>query len=92
MVKLKLKIINDYLYTFENKANEILTLNLEFLNNMLKIEIGDTFYLSENLLVDKGVYTFGPINNKYSKMVSTDLDICIVEKENAKFYFQRYYG
>lgn len=86
MVKLKILKKNDYDYTLENN-NKKYNLNIEFYN--IEVNIGDYIYLSEKLLKDENLFSFGPIKQEDN---IKEEDIIKLIKDNKEYYLQRYYG
>jgi hypothetical protein len=94
MVKLIILEINNYVYILKSENNTKYILNLEFINIDKKVSINNIIYMNKELINEKEVYTFGPLNAKYGKKIEleTEKDIAILEINDERIYLQRYYG
>lgn len=94
MNKLIVLEINNFIYTLIDAQGNKYNLNLEFINLDKSISKNDIIYMSDELLVEHGVYTFGPFNNLYGDNIESELspDIVVLEIDNERTYLQRYYG
>ena len=86
MLRLKIKSINNYNYVLESDNKDIYKINIGFINTEDIPTIGDYLYLTNDVVEEKNMYTYGPIYDN-----SKD-DIIKVEAKNKIFYLQRYYG
>lgn len=88
----KLKIIkkDKYDYTLEGNNGKIYTLNIEFYGLEEDPKINDYIYMSDKILKEKNLFSFGIINNNNINIKEEDL-IKIVS-DNKEYYLQRYYG
>jgi hypothetical protein len=99
MIKLEIIDIENYLYKIKDEENIIYTLNIEFLDLMKKLQVGDCIYLSSELL-NKNYegystsYTFGDLNSQYGKkdIQLTDADVIKLEMRDSETYLKRLYG
>ena len=91
MIKLTIIDIKEYTYIFSNN-NKIYEVNIEFLGEK-KPKINDIIYINSKILEEKNIYTYGPLNSKYSKNINTnEEELLKVVSENEEYYLQRYYG
>ena len=91
MIKLKVLNIDKCNYILEGN-NKVYNLALEFLGDRIPT-INDIIYLSTKIIKEKNIYTFGPINGKYSKKNNvTEDELIKVITPNEEYYLQRYYG
>ena len=89
MIKLKIVEVDEYDYTLEDIDNGKYNLNIEFYEFENIPKIGDYICLSEKILSEVTLYSFGPLNN--SEEITEDELIKIVSNE-GEYYLQRYYG
>lgn len=85
MKKLKVIKIDNYLYTLEDEDKNIYVINIEFIDT--DINIGDYLYISNEVLEENNLYTYGPIEKE-----SDIKDLVKVIKKDKDEYLQRYYG
>lgn len=91
MIKLTIIDIKEYTYIF-SKNNKIYEVNIEFLGEK-KPKINDIIYINSKILEEKNIYTYGPLNSKYSKNINTnEEELLKIVSENEEYYLQRYYG
>lgn len=88
MKKIRLINIDNYKYTFEDNENKRYNLNIQFFDFEPKLE--DTFYMPEDILKEKNIFSFGFIN-KEDKNTSIE-DIIKIVRNDEEIYLQRYYG
>ena len=99
MVKLKIKNIDDGVFTLVDDSNFEYNINIEFLDIQEQPKIGDFIYFSAQLLDSKypgysTFYTFGSLNNKYGKEIDVNMekDIIIYETADKRIFLKRLYG
>ena len=84
----KVKVVNiqdKYVLTLEDTDKKRYRRNIEFYD--IDINVGDYIYLSDQILEEDTLYTYGPIENK------TDVeDLIKIIKDDKEIYLQRYYG
>lgn len=84
----KVKVVNiedKYVLTLEDTDNKRYRRNIEFYD--IDINVGDYIYISDQILEEDNLYTYGPIEDK------TDVeDLIKIVKEDKEIYLQRYYG
>lgn len=90
MVRVKIVDIDGNIYSLE-KDNVIYKVHI-FLVSSKKLEIGDTLYILNKILIENNLYTYGDINSKYSKNIYLESEYLKVIKEDEEYYLQRYYG
>ena len=91
MIKLTIIDIKEYTYIFSNN-NKIYEVNIEFLDEK-KPKINDIIYINSKIIEKKNIYTYGPLNSKYSKNINTnEEELLKIVSENEEYYLQRYYG
>lgn len=91
MIKLTVIDIKEYTYIFSNNKKKY-ELNIEFLGEKVP-NINDIIYISPKILEEKNIYTYGPLNSKYSKNIDVcEEEIIKVITPNMEYYLQRYYG
>ena len=82
-------------YLREENTNKSYHLNIEFYgleenaSNIIKI------YMHDNLLQEHQCLSFGPIEEKYGKTITSSDDtdfIVVVMKEKKRYYLKRFYG
>ena len=78
--------IDNYNYTLKDEYNNIYNLNIEIYDNELRIN--DLIYISDNLIKENALLSFGPIK----KEISNKEDLLVVLRNNEKYYLERYYG
>lgn len=87
----KLKVItisnNDYVLIDNNKKKYKLNMIFE---DTEQLKIGDYIYISNNILTELNIFTFGPINYLDNNITTNDLIKVITL--NKEYYLQRYYG
>ncbi len=86
LIELKVENIEDYNYTLKHNEDTY-NKNIEF-NTNTKPEVGDIIYINQNAL-NGDMLTYGYIN---SLSDINDNNILILERDEGKIYFQRYYG
>ena len=86
MIKLQIKSINNYNYILQSTNEDTYKLNIGFINIDKKPTVGDYLYLTDDVVLENNMYTYGPIYNQYKD------DIIKVETQNDIYYLQRYYG
>lgn len=85
MKKVRVIEVNNYVYTIEDTNKKKYNINIEFIDN--NISIGDIIYMPNEVLMEKNIYTYGPIEN------NTNVDELIkIVKDKQEIYLQRYYG
>jgi len=93
MKKYRVVETNNYNYSLQDDWGILNNLNIELIDTNEKIEVNNIITLSEKLIKEKNIYTFGPVeNNQDSTAKRASDEIMILEKENKKICFQRYYG
>lgn len=93
MIKLKIIDIKDYDYVLEDNNNKTYNLNIEFYGIKENPKVDDYIYISKKLLREKNLYSFGPFNSIYGKLVSlTEDELIKVVTSKEEFYLKRYYG
>ena len=84
----KVKVVNiedKYVLTLEDTDEKRYRRNIEFYD--IDINVGDYIYISDQILEEDNLYTYGPIEDK------TDVeDLIKIVKEDKEIYLQRYYG
>ncbi len=86
MKKVKVIDIKDnFLYTLQATDNTTYKKNIEFID--ININIGDIIYISNDVLKNKNIYTYGPIIEK-----NNPEDLIKIIHNNKDIYLQRYYG
>ena len=86
MIKVKVTNKDNFLYTLEDKNNnKTYKANIEFYN--IEVNEGDIIYISDGVLDENNIYTYGPIQEK-----SEIEDIIKIVKEDNEIILQRYYG
>ena len=85
MKKVKVIDINNYNYTLVDNNDITYIVNIEFYD--IKVDIGDYIYLPNEVLKEKNLYAYGPIEH------NTSIDNLIkIIKDNKEIYLERYYG
>ena len=93
MIKLKIIDIKDYDYVLEDNNNKTYNLNIEFYGIKENPKVDDYIYISKKLLREKNLYSFGPFNSIYVKLVNlTEDELIKVVTPKEEFYLKRYYG
>lgn len=93
MIKLKIIDIKDYDYVLEDINKKTYNLNIQFYGLNEKIKTNDYIYISQELLNEKNLYSFGPFNSIYGKSVNLNEDEIIkIVTSKEEFYLKRYYG
>lgn len=93
MIKLKIIDIKDYDYVLEDNNNKTYNLNIEFYGIKENPKVDDYIYISKKLLREKNLYSFGPFNSIYGKLVNlTEDELIKVVTPKEEFYLKRYYG
>ena len=99
MKKLKIIEVNNYDYTLKDKDGNLYELNIEFQGLKEMPQVNDIIYISEKLLDKKykeysNTYTFGNIDDKSGRDISTEneIDLIVIEMNNQKYYLKRLYG
>jgi RNase P/RNase MRP subunit p30 len=87
MLKLKIVAKSQYDYTLEDSNHNQYFLNIEFYD-MEEPSVDDYLYISEKLLKEEQVYSFGPINDKNRD----ESEFIKLVRHNQEFYLERYYG
>ena len=91
MIKLKVIDIDKCNYILEGN-NNFYNVVIEFLGDKVP-QINDIIYIPNKIIIEKNIYTYGPINSKYSKRVNvTEEELIKVITLNEEYYLQRYYG
>ena len=85
MKKVKVTNIDNYLITLEDINKKQYIRNIEFYD--IKINVGDIIYISDDVLNEENLYTYGPIQED-----ATMNDLIKIVKEDKEVYLQRYYG
>jgi len=88
MKKVRIKKIEKCNYTLIDDNNNEYIKNIEF-TGKYKPQEGDIIYLSDKILVEVNLFSFGDIYDKYN--VSVD-DIIKVISDNDEYYLERQYG
>jgi hypothetical protein len=88
MIKLNIERIDEYFYTLIDKGGNRYNLNIEFYNFYPKV--GDVIYLSKKNIRKDILYSYGPINSKYTR--NNDEDIIKIIHDESIIYLQKYYG
>lgn len=85
MKKVKVIKIDNYVYTLEDSDKLIYKKNFEFYDT--DISVGDYIYISDEVLDEENIYTYGPIieNNDVNDLIK-------IIHNNKEIYLQRYYG
>ena len=87
MKKVKITNINNYVVTFKDTDDKEYKKNIEFQDT--EISEGDIIYISEEILDEDNIYTYGPLTN----LENIELDDVIkIIKDDKEIYLQRYYG
>ena len=89
MIKLKIISKNNYNYVLEDTNSKKYNVNIEFYSLEEQPSIGDFLYMSEKIVREVNIYSFGLINSLEN--VSED-DIIKVIIKGKEYYLQRYYG
>ncbi len=87
MKKVVIKEIDGYNYTLVNNNKEYVK-NIEFYDTYKPV-VGDIIYISDNILNETNLYSFGEIYDP--KNYSND-DIIKVISKDKEYYFQRRFG
>ncbi len=88
MKKVKIKEIDNYDYILIDSNNNEYVKNIEFTGNY-KPMVGDIIYLSDRILNEINLFSFGEIYDKYNIELDDVIKVIAGEKE---YYFQRQYG
>ncbi len=94
MKKFVITLVNDYNYQLKDEKENIVNLNLEFVDLNQKPASNDSIFMSERLINKRESYAFGPLGGKHGKKIESldDDDIIVLEINGEKIYLQRYYG
>ena len=84
MKKVKITNIDGYNYTLEENNNKYIK-NIEFYD--VKLNIGDYIYISDDVLKETNIYTYGPITEN-----AREEDIIKILSNDKEIYLERYYG
>ena len=88
LIKLKIINIDGYNYTLEDERGNSVIKNIEFyIEN--KPKIGGYIYMSEKVIKEKNIFTYGKIYDY--KSIKAD-EIIKIETNEEKLFLQRYYG
>ena len=90
MIKVKILSINDYYYDLLDRNGNLYNKNIGFNNISVIPNVGDYMYLTEEILQEDNIYTFGPLNSSSNELNSSDI-IKIVTKDD-QFFLRRLYG
>lgn len=91
MIKLKVINIEEYSYILETN-NQTYNLNIEFLGDKIP-KTNDIIYIDEKIIKEKNIYTYGPLNSKYSRNIDvSEEELIKVVAPKDEYYLQRYYG
>ena len=90
MKKVKITNIEANLYTLQSDSITY-ELHITFIGDK-KPEINDFLYIPSKILTEKNLYTYGPLNSKYSKNIDSQEEYIIILTPNEEYYLQRYYG
>ena len=93
MIKLRIINIDNYNnYILEDNNKKIINLIIEFLGDKIPA-VNDTIYINDKILKEKNLYTYGPLNSKYSKNIDiTEEELIKIITAKEEYYLQRYYG
>ena len=99
MEKLTIKEVDNNIYRLEDSDNKKYKIILEFQNIEELPTIGDTIYISEELLNKNyeeysTFYTFGPLDSIYGRSIDDEKnpDLIRVDINNKSIYLKRLYG
>lgn len=94
MIKLIIDKIDGYDYYLKEDTGLIHKLNIEFYDLINKPKVNDNIFISEELLNEYDVLSFGPLDGKYGKEIkdNDDTDLIILVTNSDKIYLKRYYG
>ena len=84
MRKVKIIDINGFDYTLEYKNKKYIK-NINFYD--VKLNIGDYIYISDKVLNETNLFTYGLINDN-----TKEEDVIKVVSGNKQLYLKRYYG
>jgi hypothetical protein len=87
MKKVVIKEIDGYNYTLVNNNKEYVK-NIEFYDTYKPV-VGDIIYISDNILNETNLYSFGEI---YDPKNYSNGDIIKVISKDKEYYFQRRFG
>ena len=91
MLKSKIIKIDNTNYTLKIN-NKTYNINIIFYGEK-KPQINDIIYIPNKLLKEINIYSYGPLNGKYSINNNTKEEEFIkVIASNEEYYLQRYYG
>lgn len=92
MLKTKVLRIEEYNNYVLECNNKIYNLTIEFLGDKVP-KVNDVIYVNDKILEEVNLYTYGPLNSKYSKNINVNEEelIKVVTSDDA-YYLQRYYG
>ncbi len=88
MEKVRIKKINNYDYTLIDNSNKEYIKNIEF-TGKYKPHEGDIIYLSEKILIENNLFSFGDIYDQYNVEID---DIIKVVNNEKEYFFQRQFG
>lgn len=92
----ELKVIkkNGYRYILLDRDNKEYDLNIEIVDTDYNIRVGDTMYISTEIVDSERVFTYGKIDSIYGVDMEdiNDLEIVVFVSDNVKYYFKRIYG
>ena len=87
-MKLTIKEVDNYNYTFTDDNGKIYSFNIEFYSNY-KPQINDILYIDDNLIKDTNLYAFDEVYDA----VNFDMkDFIKIVSNDESYYFQRRYG
>jgi len=94
MKKITIDKIEKYNHYLHDENGKKYILNIEFYDVKESVKEGDYFYTNESNLINHAVLSFGPINGKYGKEITStnDKDLLILVSNNKRIYLKRYYG
>ena len=93
MIKLKIIQIKEYNnFVLEDVNNKPYNVNIEFFGDK-KPKANDYIYVDSKITKEPNIYTYGPLNSKYSKNIDiTEEELIKVVSKTEEYYLQRYYG
>ena len=95
MKKVVINKIDKYQYELKDIDNRIYHFNIEFYNLEKEVKVGDSIYMSENILKEEySVLSFDTLDSNYGKNINTeeDEDLIVLLVDNEKIYLKRVYG
>ena len=88
MRKVKIVYKDNYDYILEDINGSKYNLNISFIGDVVP-GVNDYIYLSDDILREVNIYTFGPLKDDINL---SDSDIIKAIIGDCEYYFQRYYG